>query len=484
MAMHTKMKVALLTAVLALLLTSPPSMAAKEDLGPLLRAALVKVHMTSQNWDSGSPWNKNRPHNYTARGVVIRPGLVLMPSSGVPDNLMIEVSEANSARRFPASLMHVDYGAGLALVKIDDEDLLKRVKPLPIGDPITLDAEFEVWQLGSSELLERYTGRTLKVYPSGPKLNLTIKTNLADGGNGQVALKDGRIVGLVTYTRSSRQEGRLTAVETIEHFIKDYESGEYRGFGAGGLWWHDLLRDDLRTQYMVPEDAHGLLVSHVVPGHTGHGAVMPGDVITHLAGHDLDDEGMFVHPLHGRIGVDYLLRGATHPGDKVPAKILRKGKPMDVEIPIHDWPLAEQLVPSNTYDRRPPFMVVGGLVILELTQSVGVGDARLRKYQERAWWDPPGERKRIIYASRVLDDPANKGLEDIYSAGIKEVNGKKITRMRDVADALLTPLGEYHVFTFEGLDKPFVIKAAELEKINARIAERYKIKEQSYIETD
>jgi S1-C subfamily serine protease len=478
------LKLAVLLPVMALFAASPLALAQEEDLAPRLRAALVKVHWTRQGWDTSSPWNKSRPSNSWARGVMIRPGLVLMPSSGLQDTLMIEVSEANSARRFPASLVHVDYGIGLALVKLEDEEMLARMKPLSVGDPVTIDDEFEVWQIGQSELVERYTGHVMKVYSIGQKLQLTVKTTLADGGNGQVALKDGKIIGLVTYTRSSRQEGRLLSVESLQHFLRDYESGKYRGFGAGGVWWHKLLRDDLRTHNMVPADAHGILVSHVVPGHTGHGAVWPGDVITHLAGHELDDEGMFKHPKHGRLGVDYLLRGSTHPDDRVPAKILRKGEPKDVSIPIHDWPLDEQLVPMNNYDRRPPFMVVGGLVILELTQRSGVGDYGLRKYQERAWWDPPGERKRIIYGSRVLDDPANKGLDDIRSAGVATVNGKKITRMRDVAEALLTPLGEFHVFVFEGLDKPFVVKAADLEEINDRIAKRYKIPEMSYIEKD
>ena len=84
----------------------------------------------------------------------------------------------------------------------------------------------------------------------------------------------------------------------------------------------------------------------------------------------------------------------------------------------------------------------------------------------------------------MLDDTSNKGLDDIASAPILTVNGKKITRMRDVAEALLTPLGEFHVFVFEGLEKPFVVKAAELEAINERIAKTYKIPELSYLEKD
>jgi hypothetical protein len=404
-----------------------------------------------------------------------------MPASSLPDQLMIEVSEANSARRYPASLVHADFTSNVALVKIDDEELLARTKPLEIGEPITIDDEFEIWQLGASELLERYTGRVLKVAPSSTKLMLTVKTNLADGGNGQIALKDGKVVGIVVSTYSSRQEGRLLSVETIRQYLADYEDGEYTGFGSPGLWTLRLLRDDLRAHYLVPDDAHGILVSNIVPGRTGHGVLKAGDVITHLAGHDLDDEGMYTHPRHGRLSVSYLTLGSVHPGDDIPAKILREGKEMEVKVPVRSWPREEQVVPYNYYNRRPPYMVVGGLVVLELVQRSG-GSAKLREYQQNAFWDPPTDRKRVIYASRVLDDTANKGLDDIAGASILTVNGKRIAEMKDVAEALKTPLGEHHVFVFEGLQKPFVIKAAELEEINERIAKTYKIPELSYLE--
>lgn len=466
---------------LAVLVLAGSARAEEDDLGPLLRGALVKVHATTQGFDLDSPWNKWNPRPVQLRGVVVRPGLVLTLAGPLANHRMIELSAANSARRYPASLAHIDYGANLALVKIEDEDLLARTAPIPLGDPVTIDAEFELWQLGGSDLLERNTATVQNVNVRGNGLYLTVKTNLSDGGNGQAALKDGRLVGLVTQTRAMSQEGQVLAVETLRHFLEDYDSGDYRGFGEGGIWTHDLLRDDLRAFYGVPDDAHGLAVSRVNPGRTGYGVLKEGDVILKVAGHDLDDEGMFVHPLHGRLSWTWLFTGTSHPGDEVGATILRGGERMDVKIPIRNWPVEEQRVPSAQPDRQPPYLVIGGMVILELTRNSVARSYAIQRYQQRASWDPPSDRARVVYVSRVLSDEANKGLDEIAAAPLLTVNGKEIGGIRDVVTALESPQNGYHVFEFEGLEKPFVIKAADLEQIDRRIAERYRIPELRYL---
>lgn len=468
----------LLTLVLMLLLPTPAQ--AEGDLEPKLRAALVRVYVETQDWPVTSPWQKGAPRSRVQRGVVVRPGLILTPASGIADHIMIEVSEANSARRYPASLELVDYGANLALIRVEDPDFALRLKPLELHDPITIDDDFEIWQLGGSNLLERYTGHVQKVYTETPRLMLKVKTNLADGGDGQAVIKDGKLAGLVRATDTRRQEGSVTSVETINHFLKDFDSGKMVGWPGSGLWTLDLLRDDLREFLLVPDDAHGVAVLRVIEGKTGSGVVQAGDVITHLSGFDIDDEGMYLDPVHGRLHMSNLLYCAPYAGDKLTAKILRQGKPMDVEIPVPSWPPDEMRIPANYNDRRPPYILVAGLVLLELSRSSPTGDSQLRQYQMRVYWDPPMERKRIVYASHVLPDPANKGMDEIVRTAILTVNGKTITRIEDVAEALSTPLDGWHVITFEGVAKPFVVKAAELDEINQRILETYRIPELFY----
>ena len=468
--------------LLGIVIAGPARAEAEDDVGmPMLRGALVKVHFTTQGWSLESPWQKGSPRSQSMRGVVVLPGLVLAPANYLADLIMVEVSEVNSARRYPASLAHIDYGANLALIKIEDEGLRSRTAPLPLAEPVTIDDEFDVWQLGDSDLLERYTGRVQRVYVQAPRLQLQIKTNLADRGDGQPMIRKSGLAGLVVATYASRQEGQVISVETISRFLEDYKSGDERGYAGGGLWFQEMLRDDLRAHHKVPEDEHGLLVSNVVPGRTGHGVLEVGDVITHIAGHDLDDEGMYAHEKHGRISGQFLMFCGPPAGTEVAARILRDGEAKDVMIPLRGWPVEAQRVPAQMYDQRPPYYILGGMVILELNYRSNAQDHSLREYRARAWWDHPSERKRIVYANRVLSDPANKGLDDLFQSPILTVNGKTITRIQDIPPALEHPVRGFHVVTFEGVDAPFVVKADERDEIDKRIAERYLVSELFYL---
>ena len=86
----------------------------------VLRAGLVRLHVTTQYYDATSPWKVSGESTRGGRGVLIQPGVILTPASNVRNERMIEFSVANSARRYPAKLRHVDHRLGLALIDITD----------------------------------------------------------------------------------------------------------------------------------------------------------------------------------------------------------------------------------------------------------------------------------------------------------------------------------------------------------------------------
>ena len=108
----------------------------------------------------------------------------------------------------------------------------------------------------------------------------------------------------------------------------------------------------------------------------------------------------------------------------------------------------------------------------------------LRRFRERANWDPPTKRRRVIYVDRVLQDESNKGYENVYDQPIKTINGIEINDFKDVPKALETPEGAYHVFRFDGLESDLVIEAAKLDEINKRIADKYKVTRMRYLKGD
>jgi S1-C subfamily serine protease len=478
-----------LAVLAAVLLFGPaPRARAEDDLAPKLRAALVRLHVTSQTYEREAPWKLGREYTRTSRGVVVQPGVILTKASNVAHQTMIEISIANSARRYPARLKHQDRDMGLALVEFDDKHLLDILHPLPLGDPVKLDDEFEIFQLGDDNIPERYDARVIRAQASSDGLDLQLKTTCSDGGDGQVALKDGKIVGLLVSTYGSRQQGTMTSIETIRQYLGGMKGEKYRGRPGPGFWTHQLLRQDLRTFYGLAPDQHGIAVSRVLPGRTGDGVLQAGDVILSLAGFDLDDEGRYVDPVHGRLSASYLLGGRNYAGDTVKAHILRKGKEQDVEFELKGEAPSEKRVPDGYGNDRPQFMVVGGLVLLELTSGSRIarspGGVLLRRFRERSNWDPPGKRRRMIYVDRVLQDKSNKGFEYLSYRPVRTINGIEINDFASVPRALQTPEGKYHVFRFDGVESDFVIPADQLDTINKRIAGKYKVTRLRYLRGD
>jgi S1-C subfamily serine protease len=480
----TKRLVAASTFLGLCLLAAGPARAGGAEQSAALRAGLVRLHVTTQFYDATSPWKVSGESTRGGRGVLIKPGVILTSSSNVQYQRMIEFSVANSARRYPAKLRHVDHRLGLALIDITDEEQKAALKPLPLGDPITLDAEVEIHQLGRDNMLEHFTGRVVRANAWSTNMTLTIKTNCSDRGDGQVVLVDGKIVGLVTSTWSSRQEGTVFSLESIRHYLDDFADDAYNGVPGPGPWTQALLRADLRTYYGLADDQHGLAITRVPASRTGAGVLQVDDVLLSIDGHDIDDEGKFVHPTHGRLNAGYLLQGRRYVGDRISATVLRDGKVVDVELELKGQSKGEKRIPDDIED-RPQYVVTAGLVILELTSRSPIGRSSggvlLRRYRDREGWDEPSERKRVIYVDRVMQDPVNKGFEGLQHAPIKTINGKPIGMLGDVLEALKTPDGDFHVFRFEGVTADYVVPASELETVDKRVLDTYKVPVQQFI---
>ncbi|MEM8886059.1 MAG: trypsin-like peptidase domain-containing protein [Planctomycetota bacterium] len=470
--------------LLILVLVAP--IASADDLAPKLRKALVKLNVTSQSYDANSPWKKSRVRNVTGRGVMVQPGVILTTAGNVTDALMIEVQISNSARRYPAKLKHADPRMDLALVEITDPKLREELAPLALGDSVKLDDEFDIYELNPDNMIERAPARVVRATASPTVLALELQTSGTGGGNGQVAIKDGKIVGLLTFR--SRQRGRITSIETIRKYMKDHEDGTYAGCPGPSIWIQPLLRDDLRSFYGLQENQHGLGVVRTVAGRTGAGVLQPKDVITSVDGYAIDDEGKFEHEQHGRLNASWLFQGRRYAGDTIPVVVLRGGEPKKLDVELKAWPDSVRNVPSGPGAGRPQYLVVGGLVLLELHERVYIprspGGVFLRRYREREGWDEGEGRRRHVYVDRVFADPSNKGFEGLRHAPVQRVNGKEISEIADIAVALTQPVDGFHVFEFEGVASDFAVRASELEAIDKRVAESYRIPKLRHLRGD
>jgi hypothetical protein len=165
-------------------------------------------------------------------------------------------------------------------------------------------------------------------------------------------------------------------------------------------------------------------------------------------------------------------------GDTVKLRILRDRKPMDLEITLDQpWPFT---LHANAYDEKPRFVVFGGLVFQPVDENFFSAfqpdDMRLRYVfdffvEDRLYVDRP----EIVVLSSVLADPINAYASEFRFSIVDEINGKKIRRLDDVAEAFSQP-ADYYVIRMLGSGRPIVLERKAVEEARERILTRYGVR--------
>jgi hypothetical protein len=58
---------------------------------------------------------------------------------------------------------------------------------------------------------------------------------------------------------------------------------------------------------------------------------------------------------------------------------------------------------------------------------------------------------------------------------VDEINGRKISRIEDVIEAVKTPVGKFHVIKLQETSAPVLLRASEIPEADIRIMKNYKI---------
>ena len=129
-------------------------------------------------------------------------------------------------------------------------------------------------------------------------------------------------------------------------------------------------------------------------------------------------------------------------------------------------------------------MIVGGLIFEPLTDSYlqSWGNEWKRNSPFRLHYynneEPTKDRPALVLLSQVLPDPYNIGYQDQKFLVLDKVNGRKVSRLSEVRDALQNPTDGSHVLEFVPGDsvRRIVLGAGEAEQqATARVLQRYSI---------
>ncbi len=450
--------------------------------------SVFRANVTSQAFHFYSPWQKKGYYTRTGMATIIGENQLLVPAALVRNHTYVELEKIKTGEKTPAKVLCVDYEVNLAIIAATDPKFLDGSVALSLVDKLSKGDKVKAWQFeanGTSLVTEGEMRRGEVVrYPHGSFLayhvNITLPSYARPEGtpvvNGQ------KLIGLMLNYSSSTQSMRVVSAEVISHFLNDFGDGKYIGFPHAGFGYTKLDDPQLRDYVKLPKTEQGVYISYVRPnGPSALGGLKKGDVLLAVDSYDFDRLGQYEDPNYGKLSFSHINTTLSASGDTRTCHVWRDGKKISIPIKLRPLSSDDYTIAPYVYDRGPDYVITGGLVFIELSRQFlkewgsdwnKKAPQRLVHY-DRTQFELFKPDTKLVVMTRILRTQANGGYDDLLFRALKEVNGKKITCLGDIAKALATPIkGGFHRFEFNSKTRQVILDAKSVEQSDAAI-QRY-----------
>jgi hypothetical protein len=456
--------------------------------------SVVRVNVTNQAYDFVRPWSKKAPYSRRALGALLANKRVLVTAELVANATYVELEKAESGEKVPASVEVVDYEANLALLRPSDDAFLKDLKPLELGSAAVGD-RLSVWQLESTGTLLSTPAQLTTVevarYPVDDSVLLTYRLTSSlqyrESSFTLPIVKGDKLIGMLMRYDNRTQNVDAIPAPVITHFLNDAADGTYSGFPRAGFMFSPM-RDPQFRHYVGldgAEKSRGVYVTQVTEGSPAQAAgVQVGDVILAIGDAAIDQDGNYADPQYGKVSMIHLISTKTYDGETLRCRVFRKGITLEIPIRVEHRILDSYLVEPYTIDEAPPYYVIGGLVLQELTRQYlkEWGSEWQKKAPERFVYidrfqsELPREgRKNIVILTQVLPSPATVGYEGNSNMVVTKINDVPLKSFADVGAAVEKPINGFHKIEFEDNPKTIYLDAKQVSDGNADLLKSYRL---------
>lgn len=443
--------------------------------------SVVSIRATRYKYDYSQPWVRETA-NTDKVGVVIDGDTILTTADHLADRTLVTVRREGRGKWWPAEVKWIDYHANLALVGSKEAGFWRGLAPARLATTVPESGEVTVrrWRDGR---LEDAKGEITDVRSRRSQLShthqlaLEVKADVDGSGWGEIVTRGNEIVGIA----ASAYEKSLNAITAsfASQVIAAARGGGYRGLGLFTFEWQPGRNPDTLAYLRAPATDSGIVVTRVPEYPEPEKALRPHDVIFEIDGLRVSPEGDYRDPRFGFLSVEFLADRGRWAGDTLPMKIVRGGETMAIDYRLPAASYDVDLVPMESFDRAPEYLIVGGLVFQPLTEPLMRSMGRSAPIRLACYRDdlPTAERPSVVFLSQVLPDPINIDYHDLRFQPLLRVNGRTIRVLKDIVDAVASPMGQVHLFEFTqglGLNR-IVLDAATLPSADGRILKRYGI---------
>lgn len=487
------------------------------------KAVLIKSYQQSFDWLN--PWEKGEISTKNGMAIVVNTNsskrkiltdkvkynslYLLTTAEIVVDATLIEVTRKDSLKPFTAKIFLIDYAANLALLKIDNFEFWKNLKPVIWENSKPFEKykstniktlkikSIEEWHIQNSKLDQMTVGHRKQTNAWFPQMKLSGLTKVSPGFP---VIQDNKTIGMILEYRSS--EAKAVPTEMILEFFRHSKKKNYQSLAHRGFRWKKLPQKSTADYFKIPYEKPGIWISNVLPYGTGSEVLIKGDYLTKIGKWPISYEGKINHPIWGLSLFDLLFLDMLKVDDLVQLYVIRDGKPIILRTKVSSFKEIRKNVPLKKVGIPPRYIINGGFLFQELTLNYlsmwgknweNRAPLRLRLFLEvnNSTKIPRKNKKRIIknkdskenfksrvvLVTQVIPDQINIGYQKIRNAIVLKINNLEIKQLDDVRDAFLNPKGDFHRIDFlPGSNRLSVIlPVSGLNDSNARIKNNFRI---------
>lgn len=455
----------------------------------------IELRVTVQEDDYRTPWRKKNPTYKQGIAIYLGNNQVLVPSHIIRNYTMLEGRSSSQTNPVYGTLLRVDNDLGLAFIQfLQPGNLFQNFQKVTFQKPNSIGKNIRIFSLDTNGLVTKSRGILGKLqisnYPGGraelPYWEITSNEKL--NGNGELVTNPkGEVIGILMEFNPSLGKGKVIPYSVIHEFIKGKKVHYHKGF-----YYRPLLDDATKIYYKMPQNKNGVLVSDILLGGSADGILQKEDIVLEIMNYPLDGEGQIQHPYYGRIGFPILFmdldpRKATK---QIPIQILREGKVLNLQLPLKEFPEEAVLIPFEKQENvLPGYLIVGGLVFVELTEfllkEAGrnwrslVDKKMLYNLDYHKFRKDRNSPERLVYLISILPDEENNGYHNFSGSRVVQFHNIPIHNLHHLYELTESSLNQSQSNPFWKIvlenGNTVVFETRKLPAINQKIQQLYQI---------
>lgn len=399
------------------------------------KESVIKLFVVSHIVDTLKPWNSYISRS-TGSGFIIEGEQILTNAHVVSNATFIEVRKHGETTRYEAEVAHISHDSDLAIVKLKKKvPSFYKTGSLSLGDLPQAHQEVTAYgyPVGGDSLsvtrgVVSRIERSVYVHKNRSLISVQVDAAINPGNSGGPVMSGGKVIGVVMQSmHSSENVGYMIPTQVVRHFLVDLEDNRYDGFPTLGIIDQAIESPALREKYGVTNDQSGVLVSMVYPNSPAEGVLLKNDIITHIDGHKIANNGMVEFRHKQTIAYQHFV-DMHQLGEKVELKVIRDAKPLDLTVELTKTIDTFELVAAPSFEKKPSYFIFGGFIFMPLTDDLITASRRRMGFDEKVlnlknFW-PTEEREEAVILTRVLPANSNKGFHDISFVLVEKLDGK------------------------------------------------------------